>query len=355
MAEKELSPKKVTMANTKQEMLAAYNTLLKELQQKKEAELKPEKKVEERKRKEAVAVADSLSSEGVVQGIGNLKAETGKMLAQISDKLEEQVNKYKGIQAAIAYKEKELEEVYEIERSAATLAALIEAQNQKRLEFESEIASEKDELSREIETTRAEWEKEEKDHEVIAKELDAEEKKRRKREKEEFTYAFEREQQLAKDEFEDEKITLEKEIKLKKEQMERELAEREKAIVEREEELAELRNKAKAFPKEMESAVSRAVRETTERIRAEAKGKEELLQKEFDGERNVLTTRIEALEKTVKGQGEQIAKLSGQLEKAYQKVQDIAVKAVEGSSNLKSFAGLQQLINQQTRKQSQEK
>jgi uncharacterized coiled-coil protein SlyX len=137
--------------------------------------------------------------------------------------------------------------------------------------------------------------------------------------------------------------------------MERELAEREKAIVEREEELAELRNKAKAFPKEMESAVSRAVRETTERIRAEAKGKEELLQKEFDGERNVLTTRIEALEKTVKGQGEQIAKLSGQLEQAYQKVQDIAVKAVEGSSNLKSFAGLQQLINEQTRKQSQEK
>ncbi len=355
MTEKELSPKKVTMASTKQEMLSAYNALLKELLQKKEAELKPEKKLEEKKRKEALAIADSLSSEGVVQGIGNLKAEIGKMLAQISDKLEEQVNKHKGIQSAIEYREKELEEVYEIERSAATLAALIEAQNQKRLEFESETANRKEGLNREIGMTRAEWEKEEKDHEALTKELDAEEKKRRKREKEEYTYAFEREQHLAKDKFEDEKATLEKEINLKKEQMERELAEREKAVAEREEELGELRNKVNAFPKEMESAISKAVKETTERIRAEAKAKEELLQKEFVGERNVLTTRIEAFEKTVKEQGEQIAKVSGQLEQAYQKVQDIAVKTVEGSSNLKSFAGLQQLINEQTRKQSLEK
>ena len=52
---------------------------------------------------------------------------------------------------------------------------------------------------------------------------------------------------------------------------------------------------------------------------------------------------------------EQIAKLSLQMEKAYQKVQDIAVKAIEGSSNAKSLANLQQLLNEQTRKQPQEK
>jgi len=355
MAEKTVPPKKMTMANTKQEMLAAYSALLKELQQKKEAELKPEKKMEEKKMKEVVEVADSLSLEGVVQGISNLKAEIGRMLSQVSDRLEEQVNKYKGIQKAVEYKEKELEEVYEIEKEAATLAALIESQNQKRLEFESEMASRKEALIREIEVTRIEWEKEKKDFEALTKELDAEEKKKRKREKEEFTYAFEREQQLAKDKFDDEKAALEKEIKLKKEEMERELAEREKVIVEREQELAELRNKVNVFPKELESAVSKAVKETTERIRAEAKSKEELLQKEFAGERNVLATRIEAMEKTVGEQAEQISKLSGQLEKAYQKVQDIAVKAIEGASDSKSLAGLQQLINEQTRRQAQER
>ncbi len=43
-------------------------------------------------------VADALSSEGVVKGISNLKVEIGKMLTQISDKLEEEVNKFRGIQ-----------------------------------------------------------------------------------------------------------------------------------------------------------------------------------------------------------------------------------------------------------------
>lgn len=355
MAEEELSIKKISMTNTKQEMLKAYNRLLKELQEKKEVELKPEKKLEEKKKKEVVQVADSLSSEGVVKGIGNLKVEIGKMLTQISDKLDEEVNKFKGIQEAIEFKEKELEEIYEIERSAATFAALIESQNQKRLEFESEMAIRSEELKKEIETIRMGWYKEKKDHEARVKEQDTEEQKKRKREKEEFTYAFDREQQLAKEGFEDAKAKLEREIEFKKEQMERDLVEREKAVAEREQELTELRNRVNMFPKEMDATVNKAVKEMTERLKGEAKSREELLRKEFDGERNVLNTRIDSAEKTVKEQGEHIAKLSLQMEKAYQKVQDIAVKAIEGSSNAKSLANLQQLLNDQMRKQPQEK
>jgi predicted RNase H-like nuclease (RuvC/YqgF family) len=69
----------------------------------------------------------------------------------------------------------------------------------------------------------------------------------------------------------------------------------------------------------------------------------------------VFTTRIESLEKTLKEQSGQIAQLSAQLEKAYQKVQDIAVKSVEGSSNLKSLSSLQQLVSEQSKRQLQEK
>jgi hypothetical protein len=43
------------------------------------------------------------------------------------------------------------------------------------------------------------------------------------------------------------------------------------------------------------------------------------------------------------------------LEEAYQKVQDIAVKTVEGASNAKSLASLQQLLSEQARKQTLEK
>jgi len=355
MTEKKIQPKRISKSNTKQEMLDAYNALLNQLEEKREAELKPEKKIEEKKMKEVVEVADTLSSEGVVKGISNLKLEIGKMLTQISDRLEEEVNKFKGIQKAIEIKENEFKEIFEIEKTASTLATLIESQDLKRQEFESEMAARKGELNKEIQTIRAEWEKEKKDHEAEFKERNSLEIKRREREKEEYQYSFQREQQLAKDKFEDEKVKLEKEIQFKKEQMERDLTEREKAIVEKEEELNELRSRASVFPKEMETAINKAIRETTERIRQESINKEELLKKEFDGERNVLTTRIESLENTEKKQSEQIAHLSQQLEKASQKVQDIAVKAIEGSSNFKTLTSIQQLMTEQGRKQSQEK
>jgi hypothetical protein len=355
MEEKKFQSKKLTLSNTKQEMLEAYSAILKQLEAQKEAELKPEKKMEEKKAKEVIQIAESLSSEGVAREIGTLKIEAGKMLAQISDRLEEEIQKFKAVQNAIVLKEKELQELYEIERSALTLAALIESQNQKRESFESEMTEKKEALNQEIEVLRAEREKEKNDYEAEIKERDIAEKKRRDREKEEYDYSFKREQKLAKDKFEDEKAKSEKEIQVKRVQMENELKEREKAIAEHEGELNELRKKVTAFPKELEAAVNKAIKETTDRLNLEAKNREELVKKEFIGERNVLTTRIESLEKSVKEQNEQIAKLSQQLEKAYQQVQEIAVKTIEGSSTIKSFANLQQWISEQTRKAPQEK
>ena len=348
-------PKKLSMTSTKHEMLEAYNALLKQLQEKREGELKPEKRLEEKKTQEVVKIAESLTVDGVAKEIGNLKLDIGKMLTQITDRLEEEVNKFVAIRNAIAAKEKELRELYEIDRAAMTLAALIEAQHEKHQEFESEMAKKKEELKSEIESTRAEWEKEQAEHEAASKERDATEKKKQIREKEEFDYTFKKEQQQAKDRFEYEKAKLENEIKTKREHTENELKVREASVAEKEEELNDLSKRAGLFPKELEAAVNRAVKETTDKLTFEAKTKEQLLRKESEGEGNVFKTRIESLEKLVKEQSEQISKLSQQLEAAYQKVQDIAVKTVEGSSSFKSLSNLQQLLSDQIRKQPQEK
>jgi uncharacterized coiled-coil protein SlyX len=354
MTNKEFEPKKITMRNLKKEMLAAYNEVLQHLEEQRAAQLKPEEAIEEKKIKEAVEVTDSLSTEGIVQEVSTLKLEVGKLLSQLSNRLEEEVSKYRQVQQAVEAKQKELQEIYEIEKSALSLAALIDAQHQKRQQTEAELAVRKEELTREIETLRAEWEKEKKVHQAEIKERDGDEQKRREREKEEYLYAFQREQQLAREQFEDEKARLEREITYKREQMEKELTDREKAIAERETELNELQKQVSAFPKELQSAVSKAVTEAIQRVESEAKNREELLKKEFDGERNVLNTRIESLEKTVTEQNEQIAKLSQQVEKAYSQVQDIAIKAIEGTSRSQPLANLQQLMAEQTRKQSQE-
>lgn len=354
MTSREAKPQTITMKNTKKEMLEAYNEVLQQLREKRAVELKPQKAIEEKKIEEAVEVTDSLSTEGIVQEVSTLKLEIGRLLSQLSDRLEEEVGKYRQVRQAVEAKQKELQEIYEIEREALSLAALIEAQHQKRQQTEAELAARNEELTREIEILRTEWGKEKKVHAAEIKERDGDQQKRREREKEEYLYVFQREQQLAREQFEDEKARLEREIANRREQMEKELADREKAIVEKETELNELREQASAFPKELQSAVSKAVKEALQRVELEAKNREELLKREFDGERNVLNTRIEALEKTVTEQNEQIAKLSQQVEKAYSQVQDIAIKAIEGTSRSQPLANLQQLMAEQTRKQSQE-
>ena len=68
-------------------------------------------------------------------------------------------------------------------------------------------------------------------------------------------------------------------------------------------------------------------------MQTEAKFKLELLQKEFEGERNVLESKIVSLDSLVKDQAARILNLGEQVEKSYVQVQAIAVKAVEGSAS----------------------
>jgi hypothetical protein len=353
MPEKLPPAKKLSDKNTKQEMLEAYHSLAKQLEEKRGAELAPERRIEEKRAEEAVKVAVAIDPEGIDKDICSLKAEIGKMLADVSDRLAAESSKFRSIQKAVASKESELQELYGIEKAAVSLAALIEAQNQKQSEFEEQMAGERQELETEIETRRADWEQEKKAHEAEVKERDAAEKKVRDREREDFTYGFKRDQQAIKDKLNDEKTALEKEIKIKRETADKELAEREIAVAERERELAELRTKAAAFPKELENAVNQAVKDISERLKLEAKNREELARKEFEGERNVLAAKNESLERGAKDLSAANAKLAQQLEAAYQKVQDIAEKTVEGTSQSKSLADLQKLLIEQSRKGSE--
>jgi hypothetical protein len=331
---------KLTMANTKKEMLQAYNRLLKQLTEKRRAEMKPAEEVAEKKEAESRAVADSLSTEGIGRQIGVLKSEIGRTLNQLADRLEEETSKYAQVKKAVAAAEAELREIYDIQKAASSLAALIEAQKKKREEFEEEMATEREVFESDMNYQRDEWKTEKTQHEAMIKERNAAEQKQREREQEEFKYQFERQKKLTLEQYEHEKAKLEREIHVKREQMERDLADRENAVAAAEAELKQLREKVEKHPGELEEAVTRAVEEATSRLERDGQNKIELLQKEYVGERNVLNSRIEGLQATVDKQAEQIARLSEQLEHSYRQVQDIAVKAIEGSSAARSSGHL---------------
>ncbi|MBM2817113.1 MAG: Myosin heavy chain [Ignavibacteria bacterium] len=325
--------KKLTTTNTKQEMLESYNKLVESLEAKKENEIKAAEKIEIKQVKAALEVADSISVENINKKIAELKYEFSTNLSTLSEKIEQEFVKYQNVKKAVIAKEKELEEIFDIQKNAESLYALLEAQSIKKEEFLEEMDDRKFELENEITEKRKKWEAEKLQKEIDAKEREKQESAARTREKEEYTYNFKREQQIAKDKFESEKASMIKELDELREKANKDLALREKNILESEAELKELRAKAAEFPKELARSIDKAVKDATEKIITDAKHKEELLISSYDGEKKSMAIRIETLEKTIKEHNDLINKLSGQLEKSYTQIQDIATKAVAGSSN----------------------
>lgn len=132
---------KVTPSSTKKEILDAYTQLQQQLAEQAGQELRPEKKKEERQVREATEVAETMAAGSTGEAINTLKNQINAALADIAARLEEQVAGYRRVKEAIAAKDRELAEIFEIERSAHSLAALLEAQKQKREAFEREMAA----------------------------------------------------------------------------------------------------------------------------------------------------------------------------------------------------------------------
>jgi hypothetical protein len=166
MAEKPAPSRRKSDKSTRQEMPEAYQTVAQQLEEKRAAELAPERQAEEKRAEEAVRVATAVEPEGIDREIGQLKSEVGKFLAGISERLGSESGRFGSVQKAVQSKELELKELYGIEKAAVTLAALLEAQNQKRDEFETDMARQREALQSEIAFLRSEWDKEKKTHEA---------------------------------------------------------------------------------------------------------------------------------------------------------------------------------------------
>ena len=337
MATKTDSISGITATSTKKEILDAYNNLVKALETKAQTELKPEKVKAEREKQEVVQTADTVSTHGVIRKVNELIGETSMALTEIAVKLEGETERYLKLKKAIEIKETELRELFEIEKSAFALAALLEAQKQQKISFDEEMARRKELLEQEIHQVRAAWESQKKQYAEDLKDQKEQEEKRRRREKEEYEYKFNREKEQKINALTDAIAQLDKELRDKKEGFDKqtkakeiELREREQAVGEREKVMKDLQTRVDAFPKELERAVDKAVNETTMKLTSEATKNELLLVKGFEGEKNVLQARIDAFEQALDTRKKQAEKLTEQLDSAYGKVQDIAIRAVAG-------------------------
>lgn len=341
----------VSMKNTKKEMLDIIHQLHQKLKEQEQSKLNPEKVKEETKKTETIAKADQTVATDLVTQIHTLKLSINKELTTLSQKIQAEAEQYTNLNLAIAIKQAELETLYGIEKEAAKLATILEAQQQTREKFATEMEEKRTLLSRElnekqekleniIAETKKGWEREKIAYQEALTEEKEKNTKERIREQEEYDYQIKRSRELAQNRFNDEMEQAEKELKEEQkvfaqfqEEKTTELNEREKQVADREQVMDELQGRVNAFPEELQKSIDAAVQAAEKHAKEYAGHKESILNKTFEGEKNVLQTKITALESLVHDQAKQIDKLIVQQEKAYQQVQDIASKAVAGATD----------------------
>lgn len=328
----------VTMSNTKKEMVEAYNAVKQQLKEKEKQLIDAEKARKQTEKQIAETTAEAETSQNPIQRLYDLKGAISHELADLAERFEKELETFRKVQSAVKNKQEELKNIYEVETAASDLAALIEAQNAKRDEFKREISEKNSELDEEIEDRRTEWEKELAEHDQQVKEQTDLIKRQRQREKEEYEYTFAREKEQKTNQLNDELQLLAREIEQKKKEFEREhnqrtqeLDAREEALKKVEDEMNRLRTEVDTFPGKLEESINKAVKETTERLTSDFKKNEALLNAKFEGEKNVFLSKIESLEKVMASQEIQMAELSRRNDLAYEKVQDIANRAVDNA------------------------
>jgi len=339
------------MKQTKAEMIRAYDELLKKLEAKAESGL-PEKKMEQKKKaeKEVVEKVSAYTVESIVKDLADLHLHVGKALSEVSEELVGEANKLKEIKQAIEIEKANLEELHDIQLSADTLSSLVQEHEEKRQAFETEIKDREEKFSLEMEQQRTAWIREEDEHEQARKERDAELKKLRQREEEEYKYNLAVQRKKEKDVYEEEKKALMANLEEIRTKQEKELAEREAAIAEKEKQFFELAKKVELFPAELSKAVKEAENAAYKKVSEDAKIQAQLVAKEVDAESRVAELKIKTLETTAKEQEKRLQRFMEELTEANEKVQNIAVKAIEGASGARTLSAVGEIALEQAKK-----
>jgi hypothetical protein len=299
----------ISLKSTKQQILEAYNALLFEINEKKAEE---PKKIQEIKKNEAtVKKASDLSGEGILKDITGLKSSISATLDTLSEKLLSRYKTFEELEDAIQLEKKNLDELYQLTAETDSLAAMLNAQKELKKQFDLNIQEQKEtfettmkERKSAFETEMAEqkiaWKKQKESTEAIEEEINNERKKVRKREEEEFQYNLKLTRKKEADLYEEKKQKLEKELEEKRLLFEREFAEREQLVKAAEAELQDLRIKNDSYPGEVEKAIQKAIKDTSEKLQMQFNFEKELAEKQNQGELKLKDQIIQTLQAKIK-------------------------------------------------------
>jgi hypothetical protein len=357
--------KKITERNTKAEILEGYTQLQEE---KKALESQVKQLQKESKDKPSVPSKQTLQPHTTemnapqtvqdkmkftIDSLEKLQWGFGSAVSELSEKLTSESAKLQELQHKVAEEMQQLKELHNLDEiEENTLDTLIQTYETNSKTFAEEIGQRREAVEQEIQELKKAWEQEQEEHKRTTTEHHEQQRKTRQRDIEEYEYDLALRRNLDNDAYQQNQKHLYKELEENKQAQEKQWDEREKAIAERENKFEELKTKVEAFEKEKEAAIKKAKAEGEAIAKKQVASQEDLQSKDLEGQKRNYELRIQSLEQTIQNQEARLHNLSKQLDAALKQVQDLAVKAIEGASNINSYQALKEIAMEQAKGQA---
>ncbi|MEB3882096.1 hypothetical protein [Lyngbya sp. CCY1209] len=353
--------KKISDRNTKAEILEAYQ----ELQKEKSSLQSQLPKSAANGNGAATATQNVIKKpqksnqsklEATLASLTMFQSNFGGVIGEISEQLTSEASRLEELQNLVAESRQQLQDLHGIEEiEDDTLEVLIQQYEENSKTFEEELTDRRDALEQEWQERQAAWKKEQEEHQRAVRERNENYQKTRDRDEETYKYNLNLQREIDQEEYEQNKAELYKQLAEFKQERERQWAEREKAIAERETEHLEVTAKVAQFEKNLEDTVKKGKEMGRNIGNYQAKVKADLFAKEVEGQKQFYELRVKGLSETIQSQDLRIQNISKQLDAALKQVQDLAVKAIEGTSNSNSFQAMKEIALEQAKNQQKGK
>lgn len=359
-----MATKKLTDKNTKAEILQAYEELTREasglksqitqvLKEQKTSNQEPVKTTFNQPMNQTATIQQKMNY--TIESLAKIQLGFGSAANELSEKLTTQATRLEEIIKAVENEVEQLEQLHSLEVDDDTLDTLIVAYEENSKTYQEEFNQRYDLLSQEILEYNNAWQKEQEEYKKNIKERNDNLNKNNQRETAEYKYDLELQRRLNLDEYEQQQKALYQQLDELREEAEKQWCEREKTISEREKQFEDYKMKVEVFPKEKEAAIKKATEEGRGIAHYQAKVKADLYAKEVEGQKRFYEQRLQSLEQTITNQETRLQNLSKQLESALKQVQDLAVKAIEGTANVNSYQAIKEIALEQAKSQVKNK
>lgn len=303
----------VSLKNTKEQILAAYNEALEVV---KKAQVTPEQEKLISIKVNQVKEVEQNGYDRLSNQLDSFRSDFLKSLDVFNSSVADEYDKFTKLQQAVKIEQQHLNDLYSINEHADTLSTILLA-NQKA----------RDEFAVQMKEAQAKW-----DDQLLELELDykfkkSELEKQRKREDEEYTYNLTQKRKQEADKYEHEKQELLRELDKQKQAA----LLREEAITKNEQEFILLQNRVANIDQELQEKVSIAEARVTAVLQQEFKFTEALKDEQAKRTIELLQQKIESLQQKIKEQDDLLANMNTRLQVAQEQSQKIAHKALETS------------------------